>query len=104
MVTNCIFDTCSGYGVNVTTPAGQLGFVANNGSRNCSSGQITSDRPGVISEGWIALPASPFVDAANGDLNLIRSTPARGAALDGGDLGALQRPFARLPYPVRGLT
>ena len=103
-VTSSVFDTCSGYAVNVTAPAGQMGFIANNGSRNCTSGQVPSGRPGLINENWIALPACPFVDAASGDLSLVRGTPAIGAGLDGGDLGALQRRFARLPYPVMGLT
>ena|GEM_PF-6462810 len=103
-VTDSIFDTCSGYAVNVTTPAGQMGLIANNASHNCSSGQVPTGRTGLINEGWIALSASPFVDAGNGDLSLVRGTPVIGAALDGGDLGAWQRKFARLPYPVTGLT
>lgn len=104
IVTNCIFDTCSGYAVNVTLPTGQPGVILNNGSRNCSSGQVPAGRTGLINEGWINLPASPFVDAGNGDLALVRSTPAIGAAVDGGDLGAFQRQFVRLPYPAVGLT
>ncbi|MFH0981575.1 MAG: hypothetical protein V2A79_08560 [Planctomycetota bacterium] len=101
LVSNSLFDTCSGYAVSVTVPAGQLGFLLNNGSRNCTSGQVQAGRTGLIQEGWVALPASPFVDAAHGDLALVRSTSAIGAALDGGDLGALQRRFSRLPHPVQ---
>jgi hypothetical protein len=100
-VTNSLFDTCNGYAVNVTAPPGQLGFLANNGSRNCTNGQVPAGCTGLINEGWIALPSDPFEDAAQGDLSLVRGTPAIGAALDGGDLGALQRRFSRLPYPVQ---
>ena len=100
IVSNSIFDTCSGYAVNVTTPAGQPGFLLHNASRACAAGQQPADRAGLVSAGWIALPADPFVDAAHGDLRLVRGTPCIGAATDGGDLGAWQRRCVRLPYPL----
>ncbi|MCK4659159.1 MAG: hypothetical protein KAV82_06515 [Phycisphaerae bacterium] len=103
-VTNSIFDTCSGYAINITTPTGQMGFISNNASRNCTSGQVPSGRTGLINEGWVSLTSCPFVDAAAGDLALVRSAPAIGAALDGGDLGAIQRKFAKPAYPAIGLT
>ncbi|MCK4623859.1 MAG: hypothetical protein KAV00_00995 [Phycisphaerae bacterium] len=102
-VTNSIFDTCSGYAAKVTLPAGQLGFVSANASRNCTSGQVTSGRPGLINEDWHALAFCPFVDASNGDLSLIRNAQVIGAALDGGDLGALQRQTGKVVLPVVGL-
>ena len=94
-VTNGLFEQCSGYAVNVTNPTGQPGIVVNNGGFNLTGGQIPSGRTGLIEAGWLALPASPFVNPAAGDLSLVRSTPAIGAALDGGDLGALQRKHVR---------
>jgi len=104
LITNNIFDTCSAYGVKLDGVAGQLATVLNNGYRACTSGNINdSGKTGLLHGNWLALPASPFVNAAGGDLSLIRSTPARGAALDGGDLGAMQRGIARTPHPIAGL-
>ena len=101
-VSSSIFDTIGGYAVNVTTPAGQMGMILNNASRSCTSGQVPAGRTGLINDGWQALSASPFVDAAGGDLSLIRSTPCIGNALDGGDIGALQRAPGRIIQPVTG--
>ncbi|MCP4590805.1 MAG: hypothetical protein GY842_08670 [bacterium] len=103
-VTNSLLSTCSGYAVNVTEPVGQLGVLLHNGSWNCSAGQVPAGRVGLISEGWVTLGSSPFIDAANGNLGLNRSTAARGAAADGGDLGAVQRGVERVGYPAIGLV
>ncbi len=100
LVSNNIFDTCSGYAVNVTPPAGQPGVLLHNASHACAAGQVPAGRPGMVSVGWLALPGPPFVDAARGDLRLVRGTPCIGAATDGGDLGAWQRRGVRLPYPL----
>jgi len=42
--------------------------------------------------GRIDAAADPFVDAANGDLRLKRTSEAVNAATNGGDIGAIQRP------------
>lgn len=103
-VTNGLFEQCSGYAVNVTNPAGQPGVISNNAGFSLTGGQVPSGRTALIERNWLALPDSPFVNPGAGDLSLKRSTPALGAALDGGDLGALQRMGARGAHPmIRGI-
>jgi hypothetical protein len=99
-VANCIFSECSGYGVNVTTPAGQQGLILNSAFYACTSGRYPAGRTGIVTADLLDLAANPFVDADNGDLRLVRSTPCIGAAMDGGDLGALQRRKSRIAQPV----
>ena len=95
VLVNCVLYRNGGYGVNSPTIYSFL--------RNCALGENTSGNVAgtlVESLGQIDLTEDPFVDGDGGDFALLRSTPCIGAAMDGGDLGALQRRKSRIAQPV----
>ena len=94
LITNCVFDTCSGYAIRTNN---SHAILANNAYHDSSftSGRL-SINDGLDIEP-ITLTSSPFVDAASGDLTIDSASPAYGKGFlfendqtSYADIGAIQ--------------
>ena len=95
IINNCITDN-SGFGINMVS-ASNSGVLNGNRTRDNASGAINSGTDWVNASNWLSVTTdtggatSDYLDPANGDFSLIKSSPASFSGVPAGNsIGAFQ--------------